>query len=384
MKNGVFVLGFLFLILPGKGNTSSLQEDINTLANYSDTVNQNLQNKVIEEIITTGEANKEKVEYLSQVTKYGFKNLFNQFSYSSALPYSAQVNPHAEKYMQDYLKNHTTYLKNLRKTAYPYFNFIDNILSQYGLPTELKYLAVIESNLKSNALSSAGALGPWQFMDYTARDYGLQVNRWIDERTDYYKSTVAASRYLLSLYKDLKDWLLVIAAYNGGPGRVYSAIQKSGSRNFWQLQYYLPEESRNHVKKFIATHFIMETTAPGDAEFPTFNYSTLSSKGEVLVPNISDIEKEDVAELELSGRYKAAVIAEKIEMDLNDFTRYNPGFDKAISSGALYTLRLPAESMARFHEKKYEILNECVNKILGNTNLNRKTVYGREKNKGLF
>ena len=74
------------------------------------------------------------------------------------------------------------------------------------------------------------------------------------------KARNAAAKYLLSLYKDFNDWLLVIAAYNGGPERVYTAIKKSGSRNFWKLQYYLPEESRNHVKKFIATHYVMETT----------------------------------------------------------------------------------------------------------------------------
>src|SRR5690606_30506303 len=134
----------------------------------------------------------------------------------------------------------------------------------------------IESNLKSNALSSAGARGPWQFMDYTAREYGLQVNRMIDDRIDYGKSTHAASKYLLSLYKDLKDWLLVIAAYNGGPGRVYSAIKRSGSRNFWDLQYYLPEESRNHVKKFIATHYIMEAAKDDKSSLNQFNYSSLS------------------------------------------------------------------------------------------------------------
>ena len=145
------------------------------------------------------------------------------------MPYASQVNPYAETYMQDYLQAHGKYLQQMKATALPYFNLIDGILTQYGLPRELKYLAVIESDLKSNALSNMGARGPWQFMSYTAKDYGLQVNQFTDDRTDYYKSTNAAARYLLSLYKDFKDWLLVIAAYNGGPGRVYSAIKKSGS-----------------------------------------------------------------------------------------------------------------------------------------------------------
>ncbi len=249
------------------------------------------------------------------------------------MPYSSQVNPYAENFMQDYLHAHTKYLQNLKETSVSYFNFIDGILVRYGLPKELKYLAVIESNLKTNALSSAGARGPWQFMSYTAKDYGLQVNQYVDDRTDYYKSTNAAAKYLLYLYKDLKDWLLVIAAYNGGPGRVYSAIKKSGSRNFWDLQYYLPEESRNHVKKFIATHYIMETPGTdGGGSQVKFNYSSLSSGDSLSPAALTVAEKSDVAAMPVSGRYKAAIVSKNIDMDPKEFDRYNPAFDEALSS----------------------------------------------------
>ncbi|MDQ6764382.1 MAG: lytic transglycosylase domain-containing protein, partial [Bacteroidota bacterium] len=297
----------------------------------------------IEEVIkSTAPPKKEKVEYVSQVTKYGFKNLFKNYTYNPTVPYSAQVNPYAESYMQDYLKAHGKFLQHLKATSTSYFNFIDGILSQYGLPKELKYLAVIESDLKSNALSIAGARGPWQFMSYTAKDYGLQVNQYVDDRTDYFKSTNAAAKYLLTLYKDLKDWLLVIAAYNGGPGRVYSAISKSGSRNFWDLQYYLPEESRNHVKKFIATHYIMETGNAGNNLAGTnFDYSNLKEGSSLLSPDITAEEDSTSGELTVSGRYKAAIIAKNLEMDLRDFNRYNPGFDNMLANGASYDLKLP-------------------------------------------
>ncbi|MEO7315549.1 MAG: lytic transglycosylase domain-containing protein [Ginsengibacter sp.] len=343
----------------------------------SDTVNVNAEqeNDAIEEVIESKTAvKKEKVEYLNQVTKYGFKDLFKNYSYNASLPYSSQVNPYAENYMQDYLQSHTKFLQNLQKNSTSYFNFIDGVLSQYGLPTELKYLAVIESNLKSTALSSAGARGPWQFMDYTARQYGLQVNRMMDERIDYGKSTHAASKYLLALYKDLKDWLLVIAAYNGGPGRVYSAIKKSGSRNFWDLQYYLPEESRNHVKKFIATHYIMEAANDNKTPFNKFNYSSLSI-GEKNSSTLSESENSSLKEVAVSGRYKAEVIADNIEMDLKEFNRINPGMDNLLSTGAAYQLKLPEDKMALFEENKYTILNECVQQLLGNVNTDSKTVY---------
>lgn len=333
-----------------------------------------IENKVIDDVIVAAKPAKKKTEYLSEVTKFGFKDLFKNYSYNSSMPYASQVNPYAENYMQDYLKAHQNYLLNLRKTGKPYFNFIDGILVQYGLPKELKYLAVIESDLKSNALSVAGARGPWQFMDYTAKQYGLKVNSNEDDRIDYFKSTNAAAKYLLYLYKDLKDWLLVIAAYNGGPGRVYTAIKKSGSRNFWELQYYLPEESRNHVKKFIATHYIMETgNKDGNPADSRFNYSSLSDNDSGLIAaHLTAEEKKDVDSTQVSGRYIAEIIAKNLNMDLADFNRYNPNFNNILSTGATYNLQLPADKMKDFFDKKFDILNQSVAQLLDNVNMKYK------------
>ncbi len=271
----------------------------------------------------------------------------------------------------------------MKNTAKPYFSLIDNILAQYGLPKELKYLAMIESNLNSQATSWVGARGPWQFMSYTAKDYGLQVNAFIDDRTDYYKSTHAAARYLLSLYKDMKDWLLVIAAYNGGPGRVYSAIRKSGSRNFWALQYYLPTESRNHVKKFIATHYIME--AGDNIETPSnFDYVSLNSSPGLLSAKVilNEQQTNNTEVLKISGKYNSLIIAKTIILDINEFNQLNPGFDMLMASGEDYDLRLPSEKMDLFVANKYPILNECVQVLLSDTNADTKTVY--QKNRSTF
>ena len=336
------------------------------LADTVKKANETPEDKAIDEVVhSRNPPSKQKVKYVSQVTKYGFKDLFKNFSYNSTIPYSSQVNPYAETYMQDYLKAHGRYLEQMKTTALPYFNLIDGILTQYGLPKELKYLAVIESDLKSNALSIAGARGPWQFMSYTARTYGLQVNQMTDDRTDYYKSTNAAAKYLLNLYKDYKDWLLVIAAYNGGPGAVNAAIRKSGSRNFWKLQYYLPEESRNHVKKFIATHYVMET----ESDANNFVYTSLNGSNGNLKPSISKDEAANCDSMQVSGRYNATIIAKNLEMDISDFNRYNPGFDNVLATGGSYNLTLPAEKMNLFVANKYPILNECVNKLLSDVNV---------------
>ncbi|MGB4845991.1 MAG: lytic transglycosylase domain-containing protein [Ferruginibacter sp.] len=327
-----------------------------------------IEDEIISEVIKTkAPPQKEKVQYFSQVTKYGFKNLFAQYNYNPALPYSSQVNPNAESYMQDYLKAHTKSLTSMKSWGQPYFTLIDNILSQYGLPRELKYLAVIESNLSTRATSWVGAGGPWQFMPYTARDYGLVVNNVLDERRDYYKSTHAAARYLLTLYGQMKDWLLVIAAYNGGPGRVYSAIKKSGSRNFWNLQYYLPAESRNHVKKFIATHYIMEGT--GGVTTAVNLSGNYDPRGGVnsydAKPNLTEEELSTAATQSITGKYNSFIIAKNLAMDIVSFNRYNPDFDNMMSINGNYDLRLPADKMQLFLANKYVILNECVQLLLG-------------------
>jgi membrane-bound lytic murein transglycosylase D len=358
------------------GNSDKLIEKIPFIQRGSDTIVEDIvkEDELIDEVVKNRTLpKKEKVEYFSQVTKYGFKNLFSNYSYNSSLPYTAQINPNAESFIQDYIRGHSKYLTKMKGWGQPYFNLIENVLQQYGLPRELKYIAVIESNLNAGVTSNKGAGGPWQFMPYTARDYGLQVNGYIDERRDYYKSTHAAARYLLSLYKDLHDWLLVMAAYNGGPGRVYSAMKKSGSKDFWNLQYYLPEESRTYVKRFIATHYIMEGTGGVTTFSSTENslgngvgfHNNHSSKKIAEKKKLTEAELEEVEKLSITGKYNSLVIAKNLAMDIAAFNHYNPDFDLAMANDGNYDLRLPPSKMEIFITNKYSILNECVQVLLG-------------------
>lgn len=170
------------------------------------------------------------------------------------------LQPVVKSYVNDYLKKNNESFEKLKRSKGYYFKTIDQVFIAHDLPVELKYLAVIESRLTTNAVSRVGAVGMWQFMPATARSVGLKVGKKIDERKHAYKSTVAAAKYLERLYGMFDDWLLVIAAYNSGPGHVFNAIKKSGSRSFWKLQYFLPQETRLHVKKFIATHHYFEGT----------------------------------------------------------------------------------------------------------------------------
>jgi membrane-bound lytic murein transglycosylase D len=169
-----------------------------------------------------------------------------------------RLNSHVAKFVRDYNTSNDEDLEMIGKRGDRYFPMMDSIFTLYHLPTELKYLAVVESELKATAVSRVGAVGPWQLMESTARDLSLKVKGKYDERKNFSKSTVAAAKYLRDLYNQFGDWLLVIASYNSGPGKVLTAIKKSGSRNFWALQNYLPAETRGHVKRFIATHYYFE------------------------------------------------------------------------------------------------------------------------------
>jgi membrane-bound lytic murein transglycosylase D len=178
--------------------------------------------------------------------------------YITAKAPEVPMNPAAAKFVADYIRKNTEVLQKVEQHSAGVFKIMEPILEQYDVPVELKYLAVVESDLKRTAVSRVGAAGPWQLMPTTARELGLKVSRKADERKQYYKSTTAAAKYLRDLYNAYGDWLLVIAAYNSGPVAVNKAIKRAGSRNFWKLQYFLPAETRGHVKRFIGTHYYFE------------------------------------------------------------------------------------------------------------------------------
>jgi membrane-bound lytic murein transglycosylase D len=139
-----------------------------------------------------------------------------------------------------------------------YFPMIEQALDQYGLPDELKYLAIVESALNPTALSIAGASGLWQFMLPTGKQYGLEINSLVDERRDPLKATHAACQYFKNMYNVFHDWTLVIAAYNCGEGNVNKAIRRAnGNTDYWKIYPYLPKETRSYVPLFVAVNYAM-------------------------------------------------------------------------------------------------------------------------------
>jgi membrane-bound lytic murein transglycosylase D len=271
----------------------------------------------------------------------------------------SDLHPMAIAFVKDYLDENTERLEKMKGSSVAQFRMIDNIFSRYKLPSELKYLAVIESNMKSYATSNKGAVGPWQFMPETGRLMGLKISGSRDDRRDLYKSTHAAAKYLRDLHKQLGDWLLVIAAYNGGPARVETAIRKSNSRDFWKLQYFLPAESRNHVKKFIATHYIMEgqggVTTTVAADLPGLENQTIDES------LLAGTEMQMI-----NGKYHSIIVAKNLAMDIISFNALNPGFDAKVGISE-FPLRLPADKMQVFNAHKMQVLGESVQFLLTNT-----------------
>jgi len=337
----LFATSLISFTIPGNAADANLQQ---TTSEVRQAVNDSLRKK----------------EVIVADPKDGFKDLFQNENSSTGLNVH-KLNPQAISFVEDYVEKHADNLDKMKGWGKPYFDMMDAVLTRHGLPKELKYLAVIESNLKSTAVSWAGAVGPWQFMPETARLMGLKVGGAKDERRDFTKSTHAAARYLTRLFNQYNDWLLVIAAYNGGPGNVNSAIRKSGSRNFWQLQHYLPAESRMHVKKFIATHYIMEgeggiTTLTKKETEKLMHQAAIQSAAVEVPANVGSIT--------VSGKYNSYVIAQQLGLDAAEFNRLNPNFDKQLSAQGSYEMKLPAEKLTLFQAHKPQILEQSIKVML--------------------
>jgi membrane-bound lytic murein transglycosylase D len=216
-----------------------------------------------------------------------------------------------------------------------YFPVFDEIFDAYGIPLELKYCSIIESALNPRAVSRAGATGIWQFMYGTGRMYGLTINSLVDERRDPVQSTYAAARFMKDLYRIYGDWLLVIAAYNCGPGNVNRAIRRSGGkRDFWDIYYFLPRETRGHVPAFMAAAYTMNY----------YREHGLHPKPMDLPLPVDTIMVRD--NLHLDQVSHVLGIPKKMLRDINPQYKWDiiPGKEKP------YALRIPAEYSMQFIE----------------------------------
>lgn len=302
---------------------------------------------------TTVSAVKEKSE------KEQFASLIMGKTYDAAQPYIAQLHPKAVSFIKSYEKKQRREYESMKVWGKPYFKLYDRILAQYNLPLELKYLSVIESHLRPGLVSYAGAVGPWQLMIYEAKRFKLKVNKSKDERSDFTKSTHVAAKLLSELYDKYDDWLLVVGAYNCGMGRMNKAIkQAGGKKDFWAVEKYLPLQTRNHVKKFIATHYIFE-----GKDIQAKANARKAPEEVVLLAPPSD---PNLVSIYISGKYNSKIIAKHVNMDRAEFNNLNEGLDKTLAEGKGYKMQLPIDNMDLFSTRKNAILQESIQLLLHN------------------
>ncbi len=207
-----------------------------------------------------------------------------------------------------------------------YANLIKDILEQQGLPKDLVYAALVESGFNPKAYSVAKAKGIWQFVEGTARKYGLKINWWIDERSDPVKSTVAAAAYLKDLYDMFGDWYLALAAYNAGERKVLNAINKTGKKDFWELikTPYLKDQTKNYVPAILAAAIISKN--PEKFGFQPIQFNPI-----------------EYEEIEINKFIDLRTIADICDCRFEELQRLNPELRRNIVPGSSekYSLKIP-------------------------------------------
>ena len=282
----------------------------------------------------------------TSVNAHDYEEIMNKMGSSIDYRYNS--------YVQSQI-NHMSYsnckmLKEITKKGNTYFKLFEPIIDQYGIPNELKYLPVIESGLKPEAVSRAGASGLWQFMPGTGKFLNMKIGSEVDERYNVKIATHKACEYLQRMYNDFGNWSLALAAYNAGPGNVRKAITKSGgSRDFWKIQRFLPGETKNYVPRFMATVYLMEHVVPE------------------MVDDCS-IDSKMIVSINIKSKLHLKHIATYLGVTVDEIIKYNPMYRKYIVDNTIATreIYLPYDLAMRFSEMEDHIYSLAMSSITNN------------------
>jgi membrane-bound lytic murein transglycosylase D len=235
-------------------------------------------------------------------------------------PFKLDCNAATLSTIKFFAKSRRSFIKIALGRSTIYFDMYEEALARNEMPLELKYLSVIESGLRPQVKSPAGALGLWQFMYGTGKMYGLMENSYIDERMDPVKSTDAACKYLKKLYSIYNDWNLALAAYNAGPGNVNKAIRRSGGKlTYWEVRPFLPRETQGYVPNFIAAAYLMtyykeHGLEPAPAKIHYAQLDTMCLKQGVHMQTIAKLVDWDVEDVHhLNPVYKTKYIPNTVQ-----------------------------------------------------------------------
>lgn len=307
----------------------------------NDSLNE-VDNEVENELVVVDSLQEQKISFANVDVPTYEDSIYQSRLGAIVTPVQLTYNDEVRKYIDLYVLNRRDQVSRMLGLSKIYFPIFDQIFVQYGVPPELKYLAIIESALNPHAISRCGAVGIWQFMYGTAKLYGLNMNSYVDERRDIIRSTEGAAQYLKNMYDVYGDWLLAVASYNCGAGNVNRAISLSGGNTFWEIRDYLPRETRNYVPAFIAATYVMNYYDLHDLEpvYPQYNF-------------------EAIASIDISDKMSCDQIAKFTGLSMDEFKFLNPGLKSNVIPGGptcTYTCKLPCDKVLMFDEKKDSIV----------------------------
>lgn len=277
----------------------------------------------------------DSVRFSSNVSDAVMKERLENMNSFITLPYNEKV----RNFMILYSEKMPTKMGHILGLCQYYMPIFEETFNKYKLPDELKYVAIIESALNPTAVSRAGAKGMWQFMMQTAKSYGLEINSYVDERLDPFKSSDAAARYLQDSYRLFGDWNLAISSYNCGPGNVNKAIRRSGSRDFWAVYDYLPRETRGYVPAFVGAMYAIKYSK---------EYG-LQANGVQMPAQVDTFE--------IHKNLHLQQVSDLIGIPMAELKNLNPQYIKDIIPGnnKTYILRLPFNYSSAFIENEDSI-----------------------------
>ena len=230
-------------------------------------------------------------------------------SLNQLTPLELTYNQTVLKFIKFYIKQRKSQVAKLLALSDYYFPIFEEYLDKHSMPLELKYIPIIESSLRVDARSPAGAVGIWQFMYYTAKEYNLRINSYLDERRDVYKSTEAACQYLNKAFNIFDNWELAVASYNCGRGNVTKALRRSGGElNYWKIRPFLPRETRNYIPALISVIYVM-------------NYA---SEHGIKADTTYTIDTHTIDTIQLKKPIKISHLAEVLQIEQSLIEELNP------------------------------------------------------------